>query len=102
MTKRTTSRIEVPKTDAAQQLDSGGQSENLTDGRGIVLTDTSAQGFRNLLVLGAGSPQGAEANRAYFQSLRTRARFVEVIRAASSAGNRALPCAPARPPTRST
>lgn len=76
MTKRTTSRIEVPKTDAANQLDSGGHSENLSDGRGLALTDTSVQGLRNLLVLGAGSPHGAEANQAYFRSLRTRVRYV--------------------------
>jgi len=70
MTKKTTSRIEVPKIDAAKQPDSG----NLSDGRGLALRDTSVQGLRNLLVLGAGSPQGAEANQTYFQSLRTRVR----------------------------
>ncbi len=71
MTKKTTSRIEVPKIDAAKQPDSG----NLSDGRGLALRDTSVQGLRNLLVLGAGSPPGAEANQAYFQSLRTRVRY---------------------------
>lgn len=75
MTKRNSSNLEVAKAGVIQQLDSGAHSENLSDGRGLALTDTSAQGLRNLLVLGAGSPPGAEANQAYFQSLRTRVRY---------------------------
>lgn len=74
MTKRTTSRIEVPKIDAAKQLDSGGHSPGLRDGRDLSLKDPSTPGLRNLLVLGASSPQGAEANQTYFQSLRARVR----------------------------
>jgi antitoxin ParD1/3/4 len=70
-----TMNISLPETLKAyvdQQVDTRGYGTSSEYVRELIRKDQDIQKLRNLLLAGAESPQGAEANRAYFESLRDR------------------------------
>lgn len=55
-----------------QQVDTRGYGTSSEYVRELIRRDQDVQKLRNLLLDGAASPQGAEANGAYFEGLRNR------------------------------
>lgn len=55
-----------------QQVDTRGYGTSSEYVRELIRKDQDVQKLRNLLLDGAASPQGAEANGSYFEGLRNR------------------------------
>ncbi len=70
-----TMNISLPETLKAyvdQQVDTRGYGTSSEYVRDLIRKDQDIQKLRNLLLAGGESPQGAEANGAYFEGLRDR------------------------------
>lgn len=75
LAKMSTMNISLPENLKAyvdQQVNTRGYGTSSEYLRELIRKDQDTQKLRNLLLDGAASPQGAEANSAYFEGLRIR------------------------------